>query len=287
MWKQKLGISLANNYEISTAEVVKIVKEVGFDAISPAWTHDVNLEPIVQAAKECGLAIQSLHSPHQKSADMWELDPAVCAPAIKDLMDSLEECRTYEIPVMVVHTWIGFDSIPEPTEAGLINYGKVVERAAEYGVKIAFENTEGQEHLFALLDHFAGNDTVGFCWDSGHEICYNHSMDLLGKYGDRLIMTHINDNLGISRFDGKTFWTDDLHLLPFDGVADWEYNGMRLGKAKPIEYLNFELGIKSKPGRHENDCYEAMSLLQYFTEAYKRACRVAYRIRRSTENGTC
>ena len=49
--------------------------------------------------------------------------------------------------------------------------------------------------------------------------------DMLELYGDRLIATHINDNLGVSNSDGKIFRTDDLHLLPFDGIA-YMKNGM-------------------------------------------------------------
>ena len=91
-------------------------------------------------------------------------------------------------------------------------------------------------------------------------------------------MTHLNDNLGISRFDGKTYWTDDLHLLPFDGIADWDYNVERLKRSTIPEFLNFELNITSKPGRHENDCYTAMPYEQYFAEVYKRACKIAYKL---------
>ena len=43
---------------------------------------------------------------------------------------------------------------------------------------------------------------------------------------------------------------------------------------------DFELNINSKPNRHENDIYMNMPLEQYFSEAYKRACRVAYRYSR-------
>jgi sugar phosphate isomerase/epimerase len=144
-------------------------------------------------------------------------------------------------------------------------------------VKIAFENTEGIEYLFSLMTHFQSNNTVGFCWDSGHEMCYNYSADLLGKFGDRLMMTHLNDNLGISRFDGEIYWTDDLHLLPFDGIADWDHNVQRLKMAQHLPILNFELSTCSKPNRHENDVYAQMTQLQYYTEAYKRACKIAYR----------
>lgn len=51
-------------------------------------------------------------------------------------------------------------------------------------------------------------DNVGFCLDAGHEMCYNHSADMLSLYGDRLIATHINDNLGIRDYGGKTTWID-------------------------------------------------------------------------------
>lgn len=129
----------------------------------------------------------------------------------------------------------------------------------------------------AVLTHFKGNDTVGYCWDSGHEMCYNRSRDLLALYGDRLLVTHLNDNLCISRFDGDIFWTDDLHLLPYDGIADWDHNIARLKKSRSLEYLNFEISMMSKPNRHENDAYGKMPEEEYFALAYARACRISHR----------
>ena len=277
MWKQKIGISIGNDYNIPTVDVVKMVKRIGFDAISPVWKTNGDLFEIVKAAKESGLCIQSLHAPFGKVADMWSDDAALYAPAKAELLSALDACVQFNIPVLVVHTWIGFDYIFDAMSLDYKNFDEIVSYAEKYSIKIAFENTEGEEYLFSLMEHFKNNDTVGFCWDSGHEMCYNHSQDLLAKYGDRLIMTHINDNLGISRFDGKTFWTDDLHLLPFDGIADWDYNIERLKKSQHMDILNFELNIDSKPERHENDVYGQMPLEQYFTEAYKRACKIAYK----------
>jgi len=277
MWKQKIGISMDNSYGISNTDVVKMLSQIGFDAISPEWEYHIDMKEFFDAAKEYGVEIQSFHAPFAKAADMWSKDPAISVPAKQELLDCLEDCHRYNVPVMVVHTWIGFEYEFEATEEGFKNHEEVVAKAAEYGVKIAYENTEGEEYLYALMEHFAGNETVGFCWDSGHEMCYNHSQDLLDRFGDRLIMTHLNDNLGISRFDGYTFWTDDLHLLPYDGIADWDYNIERMRNAKHLDSLNFELNIMSKPERHENDIYGQMSLELYFTEAYKRACKIAYR----------
>lgn len=277
MWKQKIGISLGNNYVLPTKEVIHLVSRIGFDAISPEWNANINISELVDAAKDCGLFIQSLHAPFKRAADMWSTDETIAHPAKDELFAALNDCIHFNIPILVVHTWKGFDYRFDAETLNYKNYDEIVSYARKHNIKIAFENTEGEEFLFALMEHFENDDTVGFCWDSGHEMCYNHSQDLLSKFGDRLIMTHINDNLGISRFDGKTFWTDDLHLLPYDGIADWDYNIERLKKSQHMDILNFELNIRSKPNRHENDIYEQMSLEQYFTEAYKRACKIAYR----------
>lgn len=277
MWKQKIGISIENKYSLPMGDVVSMLKRIGFDAISPVWKTNADLSDIVNAANECGLCVQSLHAPFGKAAAMWSDDDTLYVPAKTELLSALDACAQFNIPVLVVHTWIGFDYKFDAASLNYKNFDEIVSYAQARNVKVAFENTEGEEYLFALMEHFKDTDTVGFCWDSGHELCYNHSQDLLSKYGDRLIMTHINDNLGISRFDGKTFWTDDLHLLPFDGISDWDHNVDRLKRSRHMEILNFELNIVSKPNRHENDIYGQMSLEQYFTEAYKRACKIAYR----------
>ena len=276
MYKQKIGISIENGYGISMVEMLEIIKNVGFEAISPVWKSAEDLAETADVAKKLGLELQSLHAPYRKAADMWSREPSVCDPVRKELFCLIDSCSRFQIPILVVHTWIGFDYKFDKEALYYENFDEVIGYAEYKRVKIAFENTEGEEYLYALMEHFAHNDTVGFCWDSGHEMCYNRSVDLLAKFGDRLIMTHLNDNLGISRFDGKIFWTDDLHLLPFDGIADWDDNILRLQRSRHMPILNFELSTKSKPHRHENDMYGKMSPELYFTEAYKRACKIAY-----------
>ena len=275
MWKQKIGISAGGLHGLEASDFTELLARTGFDAISPGYRAKEELDTLIDEARKRGLAIQSIHAPYTKSAHMWRDDPECAKIAVDELIAVLESCARHEVPIMVCHTWIGFDYPDVPGETGFKNYKTVIDRARELGVKVALENTEGEEFLFALLDRFGDEECVGFCWDSGHEMCYNHSEDLLGKYGDKLLLTHLNDNLGISRFDGKTFWTDDLHLLPFDGIADWRYNTERLKKCPRLDILNLELSIGSKPHRHDNDVYAAMKLEVYYAEAYKRACRIA------------
>ncbi len=277
MYKQRIGISFAKSYDLAIGEILQIIKNVGFDGISPVWKSGAELADIVEIAEKLGLEVQSLHAPFAKAADMWSREENVLLPAKTELKRVIDDCVKFHIPVVVAHVWIGFDYKFDMNSLYYENFEEIVGYAKEHNVKIAFENTEGIEYLRALMAHFKGDETVGFCWDSGHEMCYNYSEDLLAEVGDRLMMTHLNDNLGISRFDGKIHWTDDLHLLPFDGIADWDYNIQRLRTARRQPILNFELNVTSKPNRHENDIYAKMDATQYFTEAYKRACKIAYR----------
>lgn len=279
MWKQKIGMSVGGfsdkYYSVPAADAVRMLNKIGFDAISPVWGTD-ELYEFIGAARECGMIIQSLHAPCGRIADMWSSDPQKYELALKELFLAIEDCKRFDIPILVVHTWIGFEYCFDAQAIYFDNFDKIVKYAEANNIKIAFENTEGQEYLFALMEHYSENETVGFCWDAGHEMCYNHSEDLLSRFGDRLIMTHLNDNLGISRFDGNISCADDLHLLPYDGIADWNEIVKRLRGSSKLDILNFELKINSKPNRHENDLYSRMTLEQYFTEAYKRACKIAY-----------
>lgn len=286
MFGKKLCINLTSKFAVSIYEQPAFAKKAGFDGVF--WCTAENDDDLIYK-KVCaaGLEVQSLHAPYGGAADMWldgitEDDNEKTRKAEKQLIDCVHSCVKYGAPVMVAHTFIGFDDVPHiPTDAGFERYGRVIDEAEKNGVKIAFENTEGEEYLAALLKRFVDRKNVGYCWDSGHEMCYNGSRDLLALYGDRLFATHINDNLGVKSPEGIITWHDDLHLPPFDGIADWNYNAERLAKCGFEGSLTFELKTASIPDRHENDEYTEMSAERFFAEAYKRACRVGSLVMRA------
>ena len=278
MWKTKLCLG-AVGIDIPAKEQIALFREVGFEGFFVGWKKGVDLMDIREYADSIGMYFQSVHAPFVKAADMWRGGEAADI-ALEELMLCLEAVAAAGVKIMVCHAWIGFDTGEVPTNTGIENYRKLVLRAAELGVNIAFENTEGEEFLEALLEAFKEYKNVGFCLDTGHEMCYNRSRDLLAPYGDRLIATHINDNLGIKDYNGKTTFKDDLHLLPFDGICDWEGFGRRIRNCGYEGELTFELVVASKPGRHENDVYAEMPFDRYIVEAYKRACRVAAIVKR-------
>lgn len=269
----KIGFSLQSSYTTPMPDVLKLLCDIGFDAVSPLWQREMNVNDIVSTAYQCGLTIQSLHGPFRGLPEMWNRDETCSAPILQDLLCAADDCAAYGIPVMVVHSWGGLDYTFREASLCFDNFDRLVERADANGICIAFENLEGPEFLAALMARYRDTQTVGFCWDCGHELCYTPTWDFLKEYGDRLLMTHLNDNFGITDPGGQLQGTDDLHLLPYDGIIDWVHNTAHLKQAKKQEILNFELKIRPKGDRCKTDLYSKIPLEEYFTQAYKSACR--------------
>ncbi len=275
--KRKLCLGVNSQFELSPKEQAELFRDAGFAGTFLNYGNGVDdneVEEFAKVLKENQMVFQSIHAPFGKMADIWGENREKAEIALHELEDCLLCCAKHEVPIMVTHAFIGFKD-HTPNQRGIDRLGELVKLAEQKGVRIAFENTEGIEYLDALMEAFKGNKTVGFCWDSGHEMCYNYHQDLLKKYGDRLIATHLNDNLGIKDSDGKITWHDDLHLLPFDGIADWKNVAHRLNTVGFDGILTFELNRYSKPNRHENDKYKLLPIEIYVAEAYARACKVA------------
>ncbi len=277
MKKHPICLALSKQFGISYEEQLELFRKIGFDGAFVGYNEN-NIDAVASKIKENGLIFQSVHAPFIRMADIWNKDKEKVDIALNELNSCLNACARNSVPIMVMHAFIGFEDHC-PTQVGIDRLGTLIQHAEKLGVKIAFENTEGVEYLDAVMDAFTSNDNVGFCWDTGHEMCYNRSDNMIAKYGDKLLCTHLNDNLGITSPDGRITWLDDLHLLPFDGIADWENIALRLQSVNYSGELTFELNTVSKPGRHENDKYAAMDIESYLKEVYTRACRIEAMLR--------
>ena len=281
MYGTKLCMGTKKHFEVPVEQQIELYHQAGFEGFFTEWDDHIPLYR--QTADRLGMIYQSIHAPFYHCADMWGTDEKARA-ATEEFLHCVQVCAEVEVPIMILHAYIGFGPNDGPNPAGIENYRRVVDLAAEKNVKVAFENAEGEAYLAAVMTAFADYENVGFCWDTGHELCYNGGKDMMALYGDRLIATHLNDNLGVSDFGGVITPTDDHHLLPFDGIQDWESVVRRLNRWGYDGILTFELNRTSKGGRHNNDKYLRMPLEEYIAEAYGRACRVAALKRRTPTN---
>lgn len=243
------------------------LKSVGWDGFFSGWTDIYVNEKLADHAAKIGLKYQSIHAKIGRVDKLWD-DGEDGDEEVKNQIDCISGAKTLGIDLVILHTIIGMEKC-SPTALGVERYGKIFEHAKKLGVTVALENTEGEIYLETLINAYKNEDTVRFCIDTGHEMCYNHNSDLITKYADKLVCTHINDNLG--QTGEKITFFDDSHLVPFDGVADWRGVAKRLNKAGYRGDITLELIRYSRPNRNTHDIYGDMSCHDYFALALERA----------------
>ena len=263
----KLVVATGMGFDIPTLEQIKILHEIGWEGVFTDCSADRVNEDWAKALYERGMLYQSTHSPFGKADKLWE-EGEVGDVFADELVACVKNTAAVGVPLMIVHTIIGMDKCT-PTEAGLPRFEKIIKAGEKYGVRIALENTEGEIYLEYLMKHFGSSDSVGFCIDTGHEMCYNSSRDMIGKYADKLCCTHLNDNMG--QTTDIITWYDDSHLLPFDGIADWNGIAARLKKAGYKGDFTFELTSRNKPERNTHDIYNGLDFTAFATLAFEKA----------------
>ena len=271
----ELGFSLQAQYACPLSRVIETLHEAGFSAISPVWSPELPLDTIAKCSARQHMAIQSLHAPHGNLAALWDHTHPASGIAQQRLMDCIDACSRYRIPLTVIHGWQGLEYVFPDDPLDFSVFDRIVDYAGQRQVAIAFENLEGEEYLEALLHRYRDRNYVGYCWDSGHDHCYPHKTDFLAAYGDRLIMTHIHDNRGLRDPDGIPSGNDDLHFLPYDGNICWEQALARLQNLPPQKILNFELKKRSASFAPEDLIYDNLSPEEFFRLAGRRARQIA------------
>ncbi len=261
----KLGINLIGGTNLSPDEHITLLARVGWDGFFTGWQPELTAE-YAAAAQKYGLLYSSIHAPFGGARVMWELDgaPEAHEAALREIqiqLDCLHDCAAHDVPVMVVHPFIGFDD-HTVTEAGFRNFGVLIDEADRLGVRLAFENVEGEEYLAAIMERYGDRPSVRFCLDTGHELCYNEGRDQLALYGNRLGYTHFNDNLGV--LGDRIVWTDDLHLVMGDGIVDYRRVMERIRATGYCGILCCEMTRANKGNRHDHDGYAAMDAEDFY-----------------------
>lgn len=258
--------------DVPVADQPELLKNAGFDRFAfdreKRGTSELT-ELLMKKAEILNLACEYIHAPFYGMDDIWHDESGELAEImLRDLYATIDDCSNYSVKYAVFHAIIGMDNCT-PTQLGLERLDDVVDYAVKKNVYLAFENTEGEMYLEAVMNRYKDVSNVGFCFDSGHELCYNYGKDILSKYCDRLFVTHLNDNRGMTGSE-LTFY-DDSHLLPFDGIADWDGIAKRINNGNYSGTLSFEVISKGRPTRTDNDIYKGLTAQEYVDKAYSKA----------------
>ncbi|MBR5236538.1 MAG: sugar phosphate isomerase/epimerase [Clostridia bacterium] len=246
--KNKICIDVFKGIEHE--ELIPKLSTLGFDGLYLSHRHSADTEKIRNLkalAEQNRLACANAHSTIPGSETVWDVG-LDCTEYIDALGKGIDNCSAFGIPVIVVHV----DPKTEGArfDTGIKNLTPMVDYAYKKGVKIAFENIKSAEYLVDTLACFK-EEHVGFCFDCGHEFCFNFGVRFLDLVGDRLLCTHLHDNDG----------TSDLHQLPFDGSFNFE------AMCEKIASLGYK-GDLALEVYYGNDYAE-----KYTKEAFLAACK--------------
>ncbi len=220
----RVGIFDYFGYEIPMTERYELMYKVGFNAVMLGWAgfadnpHETkHLNP--ELARKNGLHIENIHTSYIGVNNFW-LDNIDGDEYFKTQMICLEDCKNHNIPAMVLHINQGLTP-PPISNIGIERLKKLIYKAENYEVNLAFENMRNTDHLRYIFSNVI-SERVKFCYDSGRRNCKTPSEDFLVDFKDKLIALHLHDNNGL----------EDEHKLPFDGTIDWnnimEYKEVKL-----------------------------------------------------------
>ena len=256
--------------ELTVLQRTRLIAAAGFSAVFCRWPQPGSLEATAAACRETGLDFEFVHMGYAGIDLFWHGSREEAESELARQTECLRECAEHGVTLAVQHVFQGFTE-PHPTSEGVYWFGRLLDEAQKLGIRIALENTEGEAYLDRLRGALWEHPAAGFCWDSGHESCYNRSRNMLADYGSRLLATHLNDNLGVS--GAEIDWHDDLHLIPYDGAIDWTKAAHRLAGTGYDGILTFEMKDRNLPGRHDSDRYAALSPAEYLARVYTAAER--------------
>ena len=149
-------------------------------------------------------------------------------------------------PRFVVHPLMPYfdtaDGADEVWELNLWFIGELADYAKQYGIKVCVENLPfplyplaSVEAVCKLVDTLK-RENLKVCLDTGHAAIFKGSDvgSAVRIIGSRLEAVHIHDNMG----------KEDEHLIPGDGIIDWDGFATALGDIGYDKVISLETSAK-------------------------------------------
>lgn len=252
MFTLRLGINLEAVKGLNNAEYIKTIADLGFSATFTDMTVTKNVLEIAELCQSHGITYESIHAPLINVNSIWQ-DGINGERVLQIMTDCISVCCEAAVPYVIVHLTSGCFP-PDISPIGCERIKSLVDFAADKKIKIAFENLRALPQLDWAMKEFKNNNTVGFCWDLGHENCFTRKVDFLSLYGDQLICTHIHDNY-------KRRWKD-MHILPFDGRINYKK------AAKSLKATDFSGTLMLEVFAENHRRYKHLTPQEFLQKAY-------------------
>ena len=221
--KRKLGVNIdCIGDGFDEVRTLELAHQTGFEVFTGSKRPVEMMARIKEKAVELGMEFPFLHSPYSGINNLW-LEGDDYRTIFEGIIESVDIAATFEIGAVVTHVSSGWQA-PPVNDLGLSRFDALVEYANKKDITLAFENLRMVGNLAYLIDRYEHCDNVRFCFDCGHEHCYTKTVPWIDIFTNKIIATHIHDNM--SRPFGDKSTDPDSHWLPFDGT--YNYHEMML-----------------------------------------------------------
>ncbi len=201
-----------------SAEDVKRLHNLGLQFAEIPITNPQKFSNLLKPYQDLKdrLAIYYLcHGPREGDPnDMRSLEQ-VYLPKILKILPLMTEL---DMSLLTLHLWFDPRFVKEDVitfKIGLLRH--IIEKAADFDISICLENlSETASHM---VGPFTDLPLLNLTLDLGHAQLLtkrNTSYEFIERYPERIKHVHLHDNRGGDSYQ------DDLHLLPGEGIVDFE-----------------------------------------------------------------
>ncbi len=179
------------------------------------------------------------HGPREGDPNDPDLLEKEYLPKVLGILPLMTEL---EMPILTLHLWLDPRFVKEASITFKIDLlRKIIHEASARGIAVCLENlSETASHLSAA---FEALPALQLTLDLGHAQLLtkvNTSVDFIERYPERIRHVHVHDNRG-----GDSA-LDDLHLVPGEGVVDFDriferLKGMGYDRTMTLELKPFEI----------------------------------------------
>lgn len=239
----------------SAEKTVDMLQNAGFTAIDfsffdPVWyseeREDVFFSELRKYAENAGMCFNQAHAPFHSSFP----DAEQTKNRFWEIVSALRRAALLGAKTIVVHPVqhlkYADEGVPQQLfEMNMEFYGKLIPYCQEFGIKVAVENM-WQYHPWPKITHSTCStpeemnrylDTLNSPWITGC-LDVGHA-SLVGQSPDEFVLAMGSDRLGTLHIHDVTK-TEDSHMMPYQGVIDWQKLMQALGTIGYQGDLTFE-----------------------------------------------
>ena len=254
------GITVYFGYLGDFKERLLRIKNAGFTCVTTAIDHKFEwqngkLAKQVKLIKKVGLKLSSLHASYdsQMLKNLFE-DNEAGEQITKTLISEVKLAKKYGFTSLVIH----LDGVG--SQIGIDRLNRVLDVCKKCKMPLAVENNNDSKIIDYVFKHI-DNSYLCFCYNSGHNHCFDPKKDYLKEYGHRLVALHLNDNNGES----------DQHTLNQYGTIDWDKIAKGLAHSN-LASLDYELLMHKHGAKITEELTRSL--------CYKNACKLERAIKK-------